>query len=59
MKYYIETYGCQMNVADSELIISILNDAGHVQSQDIDAADILLFNTCSVREHAVIGRAHV
>lgn len=48
-----------MNVADSELIISILNDARHEQVQDIDAADILLFNTCSVREHAeqrVLGR---
>lgn len=59
MNYYIETYGCQMNVADSELIISILNDAGHIQSQDIDAADVLLFNTCSVRDHAeqrVLGR---
>ena len=59
MKYYIETYGCQMNVADSELITSILNDAGHEQVRDIDIADILLFNTCSVREHAeqrVLGR---
>lgn len=59
MNYYIETYGCQMNVADSELIISILNDAGYIQSQDIDAADVLLFNTCSVRDHAeqrVLGR---
>ncbi|MCB5252103.1 MAG: tRNA (N6-isopentenyl adenosine(37)-C2)-methylthiotransferase MiaB [Candidatus Cloacimonadaceae bacterium] len=59
MKYYIETYGCQMNVADTELIICILNDAGYKYVQDIDAADILLFNTCSVREHAeqrVLGR---
>ncbi|MCB5262504.1 MAG: tRNA (N6-isopentenyl adenosine(37)-C2)-methylthiotransferase MiaB [Candidatus Cloacimonetes bacterium] len=59
MKYYIETYGCQMNVSDSELIISILNDAGYEQASDIDTADILLFNTCSVREHAeqrVLGR---
>jgi len=59
LNYYIETYGCQMNVADSELIISILNDAGHIQSQDIDVADVLLFNTCSVRDHAeqrVLGR---
>lgn len=48
-----------MNVADSELIVSILNDARYEQVQDIDAADILLFNTCSVREHAeqrVLGR---
>lgn len=48
-----------MNVADTELIISILNDAGHTQAEDIGAADVLLFNTCSVREHAeqrVLGR---
>lgn len=59
MKYYIETYGCQMNVSDSELVASILNAAGHEASLDIDSADILLFNTCSVREHAeerVLGR---
>jgi tRNA-2-methylthio-N6-dimethylallyladenosine synthase len=59
MKYYIETYGCQMNVADSELVASILNKAGYEAATDIDNADILLFNTCSVREHAeqrVLGR---
>ncbi|MDY0151324.1 MAG: tRNA (N6-isopentenyl adenosine(37)-C2)-methylthiotransferase MiaB [Candidatus Cloacimonas sp.] len=59
MKYYIETYGCQMNVADSELIISILNSAGHTAVTDIEQADLLLFNTCSVRAHAeqrVLGR---
>ena len=52
MKYYIETYGCQMNVADSDLIASILNDAGYQPAESIDEADLLLFNTCSVREHA-------
>lgn len=59
MKFFIETYGCQMNVADSELIRSILQDAGFVQADIIDDADVLLFNTCSVREHAeqrVLGR---
>ena len=59
MKYYIETYGCQMNVADSELVLSILNEAGYIQADSIDDADILLFNTCSVRDHAeqrVLGR---
>ncbi|MCD8480892.1 MAG: hypothetical protein LRZ88_12260 [Candidatus Cloacimonetes bacterium] len=59
MKYYIETYGCQMNVSDSELISSILNSAGYTAAKDIDEADLLLFNTCSVREHAeqrVLGR---
>ena len=56
---YIETYGCQMNVADSELVGSILNEAGFVISSRAENADIILLNTCAVREHAeerVIGR---
>ncbi|MCB5259441.1 MAG: tRNA (N6-isopentenyl adenosine(37)-C2)-methylthiotransferase MiaB [Candidatus Cloacimonetes bacterium] len=59
MKFYIETYGCQMNVADSELVYSILQNAGYTPANSIDETDILLFNTCSVREHAerrVLGR---
>lgn len=59
MKFYIETYGCQMNLSDSELISTILTDAGHVPALSIDEADLLVFNTCSVRQHAedrVIGR---
>jgi tRNA-2-methylthio-N6-dimethylallyladenosine synthase len=59
MKYYIETYGCQMNVSDSELISSILSAAGYTAAANIDEADLLFFNTCSVREHAeqrVLGR---
>ena len=59
MKFYIETYGCQMNVADSELIASILTKAGHQEVHQISKADLLLFNTCSVRGHAeerVLGR---
>ena len=57
---YVETYGCQMNVADSELISRILGDAGYRISGRPDTADIILINTCAVREHAeerVIGRA--
>ncbi len=57
--YFIETYGCQMNVSDSELVSAILSSAGYREATSIDEADILLFNTCSVREHAeqrVLGR---
>ncbi len=56
---YIETYGCQMNVADSELVASILNDSGYQITSTAEDADIILLNTCAVREHAeerVIGR---
>jgi tRNA-2-methylthio-N6-dimethylallyladenosine synthase len=59
VKYFIETYGCQMNVADSELVMTILNSNGFEVAADISEADVILFNTCSVRQHAedrVIGR---
>ncbi len=59
IRYYIETYGCQMNVADSELVSGILKQAGYEQAESLDDADIIIFNTCSVRQHAedrVIGR---
>ena len=58
-RVYIETYGCQMNVADSELVASILADAGFQITERAERADIILLNTCAVREHAeerVIGR---
>ncbi len=51
-KYYIETYGCQMNVADSEVVASILGDAGYEPVSDIKEADLILVNTCSIRENA-------
>jgi tRNA-2-methylthio-N6-dimethylallyladenosine synthase len=51
-KVYIETYGCQMNVADSEVVISILTDAGFKTSDNINDADLILVNTCSIRENA-------
>ena len=57
---YVETYGCQMNVADSETVNSILGGAGFRLVDVPEDADIILINTCAVRENAeerVIGRA--
>ena len=51
-KLYIETYGCQMNVNDTEVVFSILGEVGYVRTGDIDEADIILANTCSVRDNA-------
>lgn len=50
--FYIETYGCQMNVADSEVVASILEQEGYERTEDRFTADIILVNTCSVRENA-------
>lgn len=49
---YIETYGCQMNVSDSELMSGILSQAGHRTVSDIENADVVLLNTCAIRENA-------
>ncbi len=51
-KFYIETYGCQMNVADSEVVASILGEAGYTATSDIHTADLILVNTCSIRDNA-------
>ena len=51
-KFYIETYGCQMNVADSEVVAAILTAAGFEHTTDKNEADVILVNTCSVRENA-------
>ena len=51
-KLFIETYGCQMNVADSEVVASIMKMAGYTVCQDINDADAIFMNTCSVRENA-------
>ncbi|MCX6280413.1 MAG: tRNA (N6-isopentenyl adenosine(37)-C2)-methylthiotransferase MiaB [Bacteroidetes bacterium] len=51
-KFYIETYGCQMNFSDSEIVASILTDGGFQASGNLQEADIVLLNTCSIREHA-------
>jgi len=50
--YYIETYGCQMNVADSELVETILKREGYRPASKLDDADAIFVNTCSIREHA-------
>jgi len=49
---YIETYGCQMNVADSEIVASILKDSGFAFTDDISKAALILINTCSIRDNA-------
>ena len=51
-KLYLETFGCQMNVLDSELVLGQLRAQGYVSVEDRDQADVILYNTCSVREHA-------
>ncbi len=51
-RIYLETYGCQMNVADSELVLGVLGGAGYVRTDDPALADVLLVNTCAVRDHA-------
>lgn len=51
-KVYIETYGCQMNLADSEIISGLMSTRGYNITSEIEGADIILLNTCSVREHA-------
>ena len=59
MRLYIETYGCQMNVADSELIFGMLDREGYVRVEEPAEADVMLVNTCAVRDNAeqrVIGR---
>jgi tRNA-2-methylthio-N6-dimethylallyladenosine synthase len=51
-KLYLETFGCQMNVLDSELVLGQLRAQGYTSVDDRDQADVILYNTCSVREHA-------
>ena len=58
-KFFIETYGCQMNVADSEVVASILKMADYELCDDIRQADLVLLNTCSIRDNAeqkIFGR---
>ena len=51
-KLFVETYGCQMNVGDTEIIISILQQHGYIHTERLDEADVVLINTCSVRDNA-------
>lgn len=58
-KLYLETYGCQMNEADSELVLGHLRPHGYERTREIAEADVVLVNTCAVREHAeerIFGR---
>ena len=50
--YEVKTYGCQMNVHDSERLSGLLDDAGYSPAQTGEQADIVVFNTCAVRENA-------
>jgi tRNA-2-methylthio-N6-dimethylallyladenosine synthase len=51
-RFYIESYGCQMNFSDSEIVASILADTGYVPTRDVEESDLILINTCSIREKA-------
>jgi tRNA-2-methylthio-N6-dimethylallyladenosine synthase len=51
-KVYIETYGCQMNIADTEVVMGILNNKGYELTKEINSADVVFLNTCSVRDNA-------
>ena len=51
-KIYIETYGCQMNLADTEIVLGILGNKGYIVTQEATEADVVLINTCSIRENA-------
>lgn len=51
-RLYVETYGCQMNVGDSEILVSIMQDEGYRYTEDIAQADVILVNTCSIRDNA-------
>ena len=52
-RIYIETYGCQMNVSDTEVIFSILAEDGYQRTENMEEADVILANTCSVRDNSV------
>jgi tRNA-2-methylthio-N6-dimethylallyladenosine synthase len=51
-QFYIESYGCQMNFADSEIVASILNKEGFGATRNLEEADLVFINTCSIREKA-------
>jgi tRNA-2-methylthio-N6-dimethylallyladenosine synthase len=58
-QFFLESYGCQMNAADSEVLVGVLNRHGYVRTSDPASADVLLLNTCAIRERAeerVLGR---
>ena len=61
-KLFLETYGCQMNVADSEVVAAIMDNAGYEVTQVEEEADAIFVNTCSIRDNAeqkIHGRLQV
>lgn len=51
-KLFIETYGCQMNVGDTEIVVALMQREGYVYTERLDEADVILLNTCSIRDNA-------
>ncbi|RPI68893.1 MAG: tRNA (N6-isopentenyl adenosine(37)-C2)-methylthiotransferase MiaB [Ignavibacteriae bacterium] len=51
-KVYVETYGCQMNISDSEIVLGVLHKSGYDQADRVEDADVVLLNTCAIRENA-------
>jgi tRNA-2-methylthio-N6-dimethylallyladenosine synthase len=51
-RFYLETYGCQMNIADSQTVTAIMRRAGYSSTDDATEAEVILLNTCAIREHA-------
>jgi len=51
-RVYLETYGCQMNIADSQTVTAVLRRAGYATAEKPEDADVILLNTCAIREHA-------
>ena len=54
LSVFIETYGCQMNVSDSEIVRSVLLEAGHVMSDSLESADVIVANTCAIRGEVLL-----
>ena len=51
-KLFVETYGCQMNVGDTEIVVSVMQQEGYIYTERIEEADVILINTCSIRDNA-------
>ena len=58
LQYHIETFGCQMNVYDSELVAGLLQKCGYSETEDLNQADIIFLNTCAIREKAEVTVHH-
>ena len=51
-KLFVETYGCQMNVGDTEIVVSLMQREGYIHTERAEEADVILINTCSIRDNA-------